>query len=294
MKCKNIECENETLNKRVYCSLSCRNIYVNKYLRSYDKCKNTVLNKKQDLINIYLLNPKLCKLCNNIISYDKKDNLFCSKECNNKNSSTNNSSKNLTDNEKLLRNEKIKNSLIEYNKNIGNITHDTYKNCILCNKQFLSEYKKMYCSKKCLKISKIKPDIDIFKLYKQLTTFKFALNKYPNEFEFDFDLIRQYGWYKAKNHGDNLNGVSRDHNISVTYGFSNKINPLILAHPANCQLLCHNVNVSKHMKCDININDLLTNIDLWNNKYGNYYNNNLDTYINLDNINSLIKIMGFQ
>ena len=37
MKCKNIECVNMTIGKRVYCSLVCRNYYVNKYLRDYTK-----------------------------------------------------------------------------------------------------------------------------------------------------------------------------------------------------------------------------------------------------------------
>lgn len=41
MKCKNIECENDVTGKRVYCSLTCRNIYVNKYIRNYDKLLNT-------------------------------------------------------------------------------------------------------------------------------------------------------------------------------------------------------------------------------------------------------------
>jgi hypothetical protein len=57
-KCKNIECSNETLNNRVYCSLKCRNYYVNKYLRDYTKNGESISNKAK---NSYLLSPKKCK-----------------------------------------------------------------------------------------------------------------------------------------------------------------------------------------------------------------------------------------
>ena len=61
MKCKNIECENETIGKRIYCSLSCRNIFVNKYLRNYDKVSDIFTKKRIKKENEYLLNPKNCK-----------------------------------------------------------------------------------------------------------------------------------------------------------------------------------------------------------------------------------------
>lgn len=35
--CKNIECDKQTEGKRVYCSMTCRNYYVNKYMRDYTK-----------------------------------------------------------------------------------------------------------------------------------------------------------------------------------------------------------------------------------------------------------------
>jgi hypothetical protein len=68
MKCKNIECENETKGKNIYCSLSCRNIYVNKYLRNYDKYSDTI-KEKNNLKEIeYLKSPKTCK-CGEIIPF---------------------------------------------------------------------------------------------------------------------------------------------------------------------------------------------------------------------------------
>ncbi len=39
-------------------------------------------------------------------------------------------------------------------------------------------------------------------------------------------------------------------------------------HPANCNLLKHNENVSKYKSCSITLDELLTRIKMWNIKYG--------------------------
>ena len=100
-----------------------------------------------------------------------------------------------------------------------------------------------------------------YELYRYYTSFKFSLNDFPDKY--DFSLIEKYGWYKAKNHGDNQNGVSRDHIISVKYGFDNNIPTWIIAHPANCQLLRHKENVSKYSKCDLTLDELMIKIKKW-------------------------------
>jgi hypothetical protein len=96
------------------------------------------------------------------------------------------------------------------------------------------------------------------------------LNSFPEEFK--FSLIKENGWYKAKNHGDNLYGVSRDHIFSVNEAFKNKIDPYYISHPANCELLLHSDNASKSDNCKITINDLKNKVKKWNNKYGIYEN----------------------
>ena len=80
-------------------------------------------------------------------------------------------------------------------------------------------------------------------------------------------LIEKYGWYKAKNRGDNLNGVSRDHMLSVNEGFNMKIDPYLISHPANCKLMVHTDNVSKHKKSSITKEDLIERINSWDKKY---------------------------
>jgi len=103
-----------------------------------------------------------------------------------------------------------------------------------------------------------KTDLELYRYYSK---FQFSLNKYPEKY--DFSLIEKYGWYKAKHCGDNMNGVSRDHMISVRYGFDNNIPTWIISHPANCQLKRHNDNVSKGMKCDLTLDELLEKIKKW-------------------------------
>ena len=85
-KCKNIECCNETEGKRVYCSLTCRNYYVNKYLRDYSKNGDGITEKAK---NNYLLSPKKCKKCDNDILYEKRNNDYCSRECSSANPNVN-------------------------------------------------------------------------------------------------------------------------------------------------------------------------------------------------------------
>lgn len=97
--------------------------------------------------------------------------------------------------------------------------------------------------------------------YRQAAAFNFNLKDYPDRF--NFSLIKKYGWYKAANRGNNLNGISRDHMVSVKYGFDNNIDPKTIGHPANCDLVRHSENSSKHSGCSITLEELLERIEKW-------------------------------
>jgi hypothetical protein len=158
--------------------------------------------------------------------------------------------------------------------------HDEYPEyfihqCIYCNKTFETDYKSIrkFCSDDCRKryrFDKFSKNRTEKEIYSRLCQFRFTLSEFPDEF--DFELVKRQGWYKAKNQGDNLHGVSRDHIVSVKYGFEHNIDPYIISHPANCQLLIHTVNESKSSKCDITIKELEDKILRWNQKYGEYPN----------------------
>ena len=184
--------------------------------------------------------------------FPKKDKYFCSRKCAN--------SRVLTKDVK----EKISKSLI---KNI--------RYCQYCGNIITEKTKHKYCSLECLKNSKIKrleetlnkkvSDLEkekfLYRIYKNACSFKFKLSDYPDKF--DFELIKKYGWYKAKNHGNNLNGISRDHMYSIRDGYLNKIDPKIISHPANCCLVRHNENQKKGKKSSITLDELLEKIKNW-------------------------------
>lgn len=269
-KCKN--CGEETKNNNIYCSYKCRNIYVNKNIRDYSKVSKTFKEKKRKNEKEYYQEPKKCKECNEVISYNKKENMFCCGSC-----STSYTNKKRKSNYKYKLTDEGRKILIESaNKNLLNnkgikyikekeLYSENYKKCLNCDSILEFRYRnRVFCNIKCKKdyYSKNRTDIEN---YKKDCQFKFNLKDYENEF--NFKLIEQYGWYKAKNRGDNLGGVSRDHMYSVMGGFRNNIEPKIILHPANCKLMIHNKNVSKSDKCSITIEKLEDNIKKWNLKY---------------------------
>lgn len=97
--------------------------------------------------------------------------------------------------------------------------------------------------------------------YRTDCAFRFSVYDYPDKF--DLSLIDKHGWYSAKNRGNNQTGVSRDHMVSVKYGWENGIAPEIISHPANCAIMLHSDNVRKYSKNAITLEQLLEKIKSW-------------------------------
>ena len=106
------------------------------------------------------------------------------------------------------------------------------------------------------KISKL-----TYKEYSQMCRFKFDLTDYPKEFE--LSLIKENGWYSK----ENPKGASRDHMLSISYGWKRNISPKIIKHPANCQLMLYETNADKGWRSSLNLGKLLERIKEWNRKY---------------------------
>lgn len=137
--------------------------------------------------------------------------------------------------------------------------------CKECKKQIKT---KNFCSQKCL--GKFYRRINLEKLdkisrYRKECCFKFNIYEFPEEF--DLELVRQFGWYKAKNKGNNFQGVCRDHIYSIKKGFVNNIDSKIISHPANCQIIKNIDNLRKNRKCEITIEELIEKIEHFNKKY---------------------------
>ena len=57
--------------------------------------------------------------------------------------------------------------------------------------------------------------------------------------------------------------------ISVKEGFKLGIEPKLLNHPANCQLMVHSDNISKNKKSSLTLDELIFRINEWDLKYKN-------------------------
>lgn len=235
--------------------------------------KRNVWNKHQAGINKYgeFKNFNvLCGTCNKkfVIKereylYPQKEKYFCSRSCANIRNHSKETREKISDSinryfQKNNRKRKRKRKRIFYNKE-----------CKHCGKKFKTQNKTRHCCSGSCSAHfrnrfKREQKTD-FANYRSDCKFKFNLKDYPDEF--DFALIETHGWYKAKNRGNNLGGVSRDHIISVRYGFDNDIDPSIISHPANCQLLKHSDNVSKYIKNGLTLEELLDKIERWDEKY---------------------------
>lgn len=133
--------------------------------------------------------------------------------------------------------------------------------CKFCLKQIKTERRdQKFCSISCSNKNRIKRD-DKYIQYSLKCQFNFNVYNYPNKF--NLKLIKEYGWYKASNRGNNLNGISRDHMFSIYDGFKNNISPEIIKHPGNCKLMVHKENNSKHTTSSISLITLKQRIDNW-------------------------------
>lgn len=220
-----------------FCSLSCSTANKN---RKYSQAREAQ----------YLANPSYCVTCNTAIPYKKRKNKFCSRSCAGLYNNAQKDWSNITTGPTPI--DPPPYSSIRFIK--CNHTGLWYSNrtptgSIRRSSPYVKSKKQQY--------------------YWQ-ARFRFNVYHYPEEF--DLDLIDQHGWYscpgkKRKRSPKNINGVSRDHIISVSYGFENNIDPLMIAHPANCRILLHSANKSKSGKSDMNVSELLRRIEHWNQKY---------------------------
>lgn len=216
-----------------FCSLSCGTKFRNN------------LNKEKSLNN-YHSNPSLCKCCQSTLEYDRRKNKYCSRSCAAKISNKIARKRGPTAVEKVL---------------CSNIKF------ILCThtNQYYSNKNPDGSTRRC------SPYIKTFKeKYYVAARFKFNVYHYPEEF--DLSMIEKHGWYtcpglKRKGQLKNTLGISRDHIISVSYGFANNIDAKIISHPANCRLMLQAANKIKSNKCGITLDQLLEKIEAWNKKY---------------------------
>lgn len=200
-----------------------------------------------------------CEQCGNLfISYISIERKFCSKSCsatfNNLNSVKSEETKEKISKKLIGKRYKTKKSIIKKEKNEKIIKKygSLKRKCKYCGNYKIDKKHKAICDD-CR--------VEYYEAYRPSCEFKFDINKYKDKF--DFKLVEQYGWYSPSNKGNNLNGVSRDHLYSVRDGFINKVDCEIINHPANCGLLKHTENSSKHDYSCISLEELKERIKKW-------------------------------
>ncbi len=222
--------------------LNCKN---NPKYGNYEKSRNIKRKNKSETQNSQIKKFEVkCCTCENIFTVKENENKFPSKlkyYCSRRCANTHNGAK--------------------YKKKIKN-----GKKCKTCEVVFCNLIKTEYCSKECLKTFNSKKN-KVDRCYRTKCSFKFSIFDFPKEF--DLSLVEQYGFYRPKNSklGPNYNGISLDHIFSVAEGEKLKIDPSILSHPANCQLLNHGDNVRKYKYSEITLSELINKIEEWDNKY---------------------------
>jgi hypothetical protein len=207
------------------------------------------INCKMGRLNLKVIykENQVCKNCKNEFEkYFSKPNTFCSSSCA---IQYNNRNRKLTEETKKKISETLKNK--PRKEKIK-----TKKICKICSINEVTEKLKIICND-C--------KLTYYEYYRPSCFFKFDIQDFKDEF--DLSLVEQYGWYSPTNKRNNLKGVSKDHMYSVMDGFRNKINPKIISHPANCNLLLFSDNSIKKDNSSITMEELLKRIENWDKKY---------------------------
>lgn len=223
-----------------FCSLSCSSTFNGKILT--EKATNTRILKEFE----YNSNPTYCRCCSEPLPYVKRNNLYCTQSC----------------------------AAKETNKIPRKRGPESKPKFLFSRIKFLwcPIAEQWYCNRNPDGSFRRKsPYVKTLKeLYYYNARFKFNVYHFPEEF--DLSLIEELGWYtcpgkKRKNGVLNVNGISRDHIISISYGFANGIDPFIIGHPANCRLMPHSDNKRKQHYCDMTLDELMVRIKEWEVKY---------------------------
>lgn len=251
--CQNPECGLEFKvgpgTKGLYCSLSC-------------STKTTSSPKKEKIVRevAYLQNPKLCLCCKTIIPYNKhKQNKYCSSSCS---ASVNNVSRVTIRRPKQLVIKKNSNKItpemsfgkkrLIFNKNIvGDYSKIYINSCIHCSNTYVSRHKQRYCNE----------HKSVYKSKRFQYMFTFNIYNYPKLF--DLNLLDEMGFYApgGKSGHYNINGLARDHKISISEAIKNNYDPFYIKHPLNCQLLTQAENKKKGTRSSISYSELVKIVD---------------------------------
>lgn len=126
--------------------------------------------------------------------------------------------------------------------------------CFHCKDTFFSRKKLKYCS-------------NHREMYSESAKqgYKFTFNIYDYPEMFDLALLKQFGWYSpgGKHTKWDINGLSRDHKVSVNESIRNGYDPFYISHPLNCDLIPHSLNNKKKTRSSMTYKELVSLVDAY-------------------------------
>jgi hypothetical protein len=228
---------------------------------------------------VYTLMPNKCACCNTALSYKSRNNTYCSHSCSAtiQNKAFANCPKIEPESSKLSRINKVtayhaaSRSKI-YRCKICKTNHPTNELKIQCCTKpakvlydISGPFSKLHrCTcKHCKYVFLARSSLQYCKDHRDYSTnkraiFKFRFNVYHYPDLFDLALLSQVGWYSpgGKHSKWDINGLSRDHKVSISDAIANNYDPYIISHPMNCELIPHYVNNKKKSNSSISYNQL--------------------------------------
>lgn len=234
---------------------------------AWENSIKSATNSLNERSKVYNVTPNFCVNCKRALPYDERNKKFCNHKC-----SAVNSNLRRKENGWVLSSEsklKIGKSITITNILKGIKPQDKLKgdfcrifnlSCKFCKSKFFSRNKSIVCLKcKHLKYNSNKDEF----------SFKFNIYNYPELF--DLNKLKNIGWvsFGGKRGGiKNLNGLSRDHKVSIDEAKRNKYDPYYISHPLNCDLMPMKDNNKKKTKSSIKYEDLIILIDEYDAKRG--------------------------
>lgn len=201
----------------------------------------------------YDAHPKTCLQCGIRLSYQQRWARFCGRSCAASHT-----------NAQRDRNKSTAAVRATWRSKLGHLKSDRplrraerTTSCAGCGQPFSHRGRRLYCHPACNPAHHAKAQ------YR--TACRFRLNPTTHKDLYDFELIAQCGWYRPANHpaGYNPDGVTWDHLYRVEEGFKNRVDPAIMSHPANAQMVTWRENVGRRTS-QLTLVELLERIERWN------------------------------
>lgn len=273
MKLKNINLDDlSSLKGRSRISLTCDGCQaeISREVKEIRRCikegkKTAFCSNKCQGKQLKINKTKKCEYCENDFEYNFQSQKYCSVSCGNHNRVVSEETKRKISASVSKLPRKIK-------KTPTKALYNSKKNKI--DKKLVGEFSKLYICKckNCSFIGSYRSQTGYCHNCKHCYTengrakFIFTFNVYHYPDLFDLEFINKHGWRKTKGNNININGVSRDHKVSVRDAIKYNYDPYYIKHPLNCEIMLHEQNQQKGTNSSISYEELIKLVDDYESK----------------------------